>query len=189
MLHALVIALRHWWHHSYWSSWYVYYLTKKHTISLAAYAYTTQSTMTLATFLTRKKKESRRIAPATKTAFMPPCEGIVLHTTSTLLQLRLLPHHYHRLHFPVTGTIIAMHEESPRCHIYIIRGLDQTAYHLTINTLSHPHAFVPTPLPKRNYHLQGTELGCITTPHAEITLQVSKPLIPASSEKKEYRFL
>lgn len=174
---SLLKVIKLWWHQSPLSSWYVKKIIRRYNIDLTLYAIDPALPPTLAQFMVRKHRTKPRIPRSNERLILAPVAGTVLKYDAHHLIMQMNIQHYHRIHVPIAGTI-THYTRAPYTNTIIhITAPDGFVVSLTIYTPAQHHATILHYNPQRNYHLQGTEIGCIYATEALITLQSSKPCV------------
>jgi len=164
-----------WWQESRLSCWYVAFLARKHAINLALYGFDAKNRPTLKEFMLRRYASKPAFPSTLPRMLHAPVEGTILKHDERSVTLKVLLHHYHRIHLPLGGSITHYTRAPYTTSTIHITSPDGTFATLTIQT-AQPYGAVLHYNTKRNYHLPGTEIGCIYTREALVTLHLSPAL-------------
>jgi len=170
-------SIKHWWYHSSISKWYVGRLARRYNIDLSQFAFAGNAAPTLTQFMLRKLHTKPTAVRYSTRSILSPVSGIVSKQDAHHITIHMQLHHYHRIHLPIAGSVTHYTRAPYTSTIIHITAPDGLIISVTIATPSEPHATALQYNPRRNYHLQGTEIGCIYAPEATITLQSNYPCL------------
>jgi len=170
--------LEEWWLNSFLSRWYVKALIYKRTLRLDDYAIPPTSSPTLREFMLRKYAQKTALSSEAKKGLLCPVAGILMahNADKNEIVIGLQSHHYHRIHLPAAGFISYEDEQERSKKKISVTTLDGALISIVIHSSQHAMQTKLKDLSHRNYHLQGTEIGCIFAPRATIHLTCTKPI-------------
>ena len=180
MFFTLYSFFKQWWRHSFLSTWYVKHLVRTYRIDLTSYTFQCTRKLTLAAFLERAYRVRPPLQKQAPHGISAPVAGMVTQSGENHLTIHTNIQHYHRIHLPFSGSI-THYTRAPytttTIHITAPNGLTGV---LTIQTPHEPYGTVLRYNKRRNYHLQGREIGIICASQAMVTLQTNMPCFTSS---------